>query len=212
VRSYIQRPIVRLGLVITGVLAVLVAIYAVLGFFMVPRLLRSHLEDFVRGHYARTLTLGEIRFNPFTLTLQMRDFSLPDADGTPLLGASRLLVRLEYASLWRLGPSFQDILLERPFGHVVIRPNGALNLADLAKPFASAAPSAPPPKSKPVRLFIDRLAVLEGRVNFEDRTRPTPFTAELLPLSFELRDFSTVGRAEDEYQLTAATPAGERFH
>src|SRR5579872_4308550 len=78
VRSYIQRPIVRLGLVITGVLAVLVAIYAVLGFFMVPRLLRSHLEDFVRGHYARTLTLGEIRFNPFTLTLQMRDFSLPD--------------------------------------------------------------------------------------------------------------------------------------
>jgi hypothetical protein len=211
VRSYLQRPIVRRGLVVTGILALLVVIYAVLGFWGLPHFLRSGLENFVQTHYARRLTLGEIRFNPFTLTLEVRDFSLPDADGVPLLGAGRLLVSLEYASLWRRGLSFQDIVLERPFGRVLIRPNGALNLADLAKPFAGGAPAPPATKSAPLRLFIDRLAVLEGRVTFEDRTRAVPFKEELLPLTFELRDFSTVGKADDEYQLTAATPAGERF-
>ncbi len=212
-RDYLKRPVVRRSLIAAAVVAFLLAIYAIIGFWSVPRFLRSGLQNFVEQHYARKLALGEIHFNPFTLTLEMRDISFPDADGTPLLGLRRLLVSLQYASIWRRGPSFQEIVLERPFGRVLIRKNGALNLADLAKPFASNTPPATPAqKSEPMRLFIDRLAVLEGQVNFEDETRDVPFKTEILPLTFELKDFSTVGKADDEYQLTAATPAGERFH
>ncbi len=90
----------------------------------------------------------------------------------------------------------------------MIRADGALNLADLGKGFP-AAPPAPPQKSEPVRLFIQRLAVISGTAAFEDRTRP--FRAEFKPIAFELRNFSTTARTGNDYTLNAASPEGERL-
>ncbi len=144
----------RRWFIVCGILAALLALYAALGFFAVPRIARSQLQAFVRSHYGRELALGEIRFNPFTFTLEVRDLSLPDADGERLVAFGRLWVDLEVASLWRLAPSFHEIVLERPYVRAVIRPDGGVNLADLGKGFGS---SAPPPKGpqKPFGLFID---------------------------------------------------------
>ena len=83
---------------------VLVLLYTVLGFYVVPRLLRSGVHDFVSKNYHREVALGEIRFNPYTLRLDVRDFSLPDADGKPMLAFQHLLVDLTVASIWRRGP------------------------------------------------------------------------------------------------------------
>jgi hypothetical protein len=90
----------------------------------------------------------------------------------------------------------------------VIRPDGALNLADLGQGFASA-PAKPQQKSEPLRLFIQRLAVISGAAAFEDRTRP--FHAEFKPIAFELRDFSTTAKTGNDYTLNAASPEGERL-
>lgn len=118
-----------------AVAAVLLGAYAAFGFLGVPYFARNSLQDFVRTHYGRVLSLGEIRFNPFTLNLDVRRLSLPDADGQTLLSFERLHVGLQLASLWRLGPSFSEILLEQPYVRAVIRTNGAMNLADLGKGF-----------------------------------------------------------------------------
>jgi hypothetical protein len=62
-----------------------------------------------------------------------------------------------------------------------------------------------------MRLYIGRLAVIDGGTTFEDRTRPTPFRADLKPIAFELRDFSTRSATGDAYTLNAASPQGERL-
>jgi len=200
-------PVRRL-LIAAGVAVLLVGGYALAGFVVVPHLLRSNLTQFVATHYHRKLTLGQIRFNPFLLTLDVRDISFPDADAQPLLSLRRLFVDLQCSSIWHRGPVFREILLERPFVRAVLRADGALNLMDLAKPFAEP----PQPKSAPMRLFIRRLTVIDGRSNFEDRTHATPFRAELLPINFDLRDFATTGRGADAYTLDFATPLGEGVH
>src|SRR5262249_19155502 len=136
---------------------------------------------------------------------------LPDADGQTLLSFEHLHVTLQLASLWRLGASFGDIRLERPYVRAVIRPDGELNFADLGKGFPPAPP--PPPAQKPApppRVFVKRLAVLDGTTVFEDRTRSTPFRAELKPIVFELRDFSTRATTGNGYALEAASSEGER--
>src|SRR5262249_35528604 len=69
----------------------------------------------------------------------------------------------------------------------------------------------PAPKSEPVRLFIDRLRVSAGEVRFEDHTRPSPFRAQLQPISFELRDFSTTPQTGNAYTLRGASAAGGRL-
>jgi hypothetical protein len=198
----------RRHLIVLAIAVALIGAYAAAGFLAVPYFARKSLQEFVHQHYGRTLTIGKIRFNPFTLALDVTRFSLPDADGQPLLAFERLHVSLQLASLWRLGPSFREILLEQPYVRTVIRPDGAVNLADLGKGFPSA-PAKPVQKSAPMRLFIQRLAVISGTAAFEDRTRP--FRAEFKPIAFELRDFSTTARTDNGYILNAASPEGERL-
>ena len=106
------------------ILLVLVGVYALAGFWAVPHFGRSAAQNFVKTHYGRTLSLGEIRFNPFTLELDISDLSLPDADGKVLLSFGHLHVDLQIASLWRLGPSFREILLDKPYVRALIRRDG----------------------------------------------------------------------------------------
>jgi hypothetical protein len=191
------------------VVVLLLSVYAAAGFLAVPYFARKSLTEFVHTHYGRTLALGEIHFNPFTLALDVTGVALPDADGATMVSFQRLHVKAQFASLWRLAPSFSEILLEHPYLRAVIRPDGALNLADLGKGFP------PPPKpqkpSPPMKLFIQRFAVISGSSTFEDRTHPTPFKAEFKPIAFELRDFSTTAGTANDYSLNAASPEGEKL-
>src|SRR5581483_5395489 len=193
-----------------SIVVLLIAVYAAVGFWAVPHFLRSGLTGFVSTHYKRALTLGEIRFNPFTFTLDVSDLSLPDSDGHPMLAFGRLHVDLEMKSLFKLGPSFREIVLERPQVRAVIRPDGALNLADLGKGFAPQPKSVKPAES--ARLYIDRFEVIAGGASFEDLSHTTPFRAQFEPIAFELRNFSTRAKSgtddENEYVLTAASPQG----
>ncbi len=199
----------RRYIIALAVVVLLLGAYAAAGFLAVPYFARKSLTDFVRTHYGRTLALGEIHFNPFTLALDVTGVALPDADGATMVSFRRLHVKAQLASLWRLAPSFSEIVLEEPFLRAVIRPNGTLNLADFGKGFP------PPPKpakpAPPMKLFIQRFAVLAGSTTFEDRTHPTPFRAEFKPIGFELRDFSTTASTANDYALNAASPEGERL-
>jgi len=201
-----QRPGVKRLLLAAAVVVVLVGLYALAGFLAVPHVLRSELVGYVDTHYHRRLALGDIRFNPFTLTLEVRDASVPDADGSPMVGAGLLHVELSIASLWRRAASFRHVLIERPFARAIVRPDGVLNLEALAAP---AAPSGPPGV---MRLVVDRFTVSQGRATYDDRTAARRSDIELTPINFELRDFSTIAAAADAYSLDITTTLGERFH
>src|SRR5882757_3157629 len=151
VRAMFQARIRRLLLWVALPALVLLLLYTVLGFFVVPRLIHSGVKDFVTKNYHREVALGDVRFNPYTLRLDVRDFSLPDADGQPMVAFRHLLVDLTVASIWRRGPDFESIVLEQPFARVLIKADGTLNFSELALPPSPEA--KPEPNPKPARLF-----------------------------------------------------------
>ena len=106
-----------------------------------------------------------------------------------------------------MGASLKEISIDRPFGRVLIRENGDLNLADLVKPFPEK-PENPGEPDEPPRLFIELFRMTEGHVNFTDRTLSRPYSADLQPLTFELRDFSTRSGSDNAYDLHAEAGSG----
>ena len=183
----------RLG----ALVAVLLGLYAWAGFVLAPRIIRSQAIGFVRENYHRELRIGAVRVQPFWLQLEVRDFAFPDADGQPLLAWRRLMVDFELSSLWHRAYVFREVVLEAPGARVVVRPNGAVNLADLALP-----PKTPPPpreKSNPPALWIQSLAVTDGRVEYADLARRVPYSEQFRSIAFSLKDFRT-------------TPQGGGFH
>jgi hypothetical protein len=182
------------------VLAALVLAWTLLGFFAVPRLVASLARDQVRTDYGRELGIGEVRFNPWLLALEVRGLSLPDADGGPLLSLDRLFLDLQADSVWRRALSFREVAVDGLVVHAVVRPGGDLNLADLAEP--ALPPGEPPPPAEPLpAVYVGDLNVQGARVVFADRDRAEPFTTELSPLAFRVRDLSTHITGGDQYEL-----------
>jgi uncharacterized protein involved in outer membrane biogenesis len=198
-----KRWPLALRLLIAAVL--LVGLYAALGFWVAPRVIRSQVISQIAARYHRKAALGEVRLNPFTLELQADRFSLPDADGAPMIAFDGLTVRVSPASIWR-GLAFSEINLDAPRVRLVVRPDGRLNLLDLVPP----PPAHPQPNQPPPKLLIDHLTVQGGRVQAVDLADGARFEKTFEPVRFSLRDFSTVKDGAG-FVLKAATDRGEGF-
>jgi len=203
--SLLRSRAARFGLI---AFVLLFVTYTALGFWLVPRVVRSNLQELAREQYGRELQVGEITFNPFTLVLDTHKLSFPDADGAQLLGYERLMLNFDISSVWKVGASFSNVELDQPYVRVLLRNDGTLNLADLGNP-KNVEPSTG--EEETPRVDIDRLSVATGRVAFEDRARAQPFATEFRPITFELRDFSTGGASGNAYSLHGASVDGETF-
>jgi hypothetical protein len=184
----------------------LLGAYTAAGFWLVPRLVANGLRDTLSERYQRSVQLGEVRFNPFSFELELRSFAVPDADARPLLSFDRLYLNLGVAGSLRGGPSFQAIALDKPHVRLVRRADGALNLAD----FASSADEPDDGNKAPPQLWIDDLAIRDGRATIVDLDRPRALTVELGPISLAVRKFSTRSDG-NEYTLAVQAAHGERL-
>lgn len=191
---------VRLALWIAAGAALLVGLYAALGFWVAPRVIKDQVVSQVAERYQRKATLGEVRLNPFTLKLEADRFSLPDADGKPMIGFDRLKVDLSVASIWRRGVVFNEISLEAPKVRLVRRADGRLNIADLIPPKEEDKP--------PAKVMIEHLSVSHGRAEVVDLARRKPFSKTFTPIGFTLNNFSTI-KDGAAYVLNAVSERGE---
>jgi uncharacterized protein involved in outer membrane biogenesis len=181
----------------------LVGLYALLGFKVAPSIVRDQAQAFVREHYQRELAIGAVAIHPFKLQAEVRDLALPDADGRPMLGFQRLFVDFEIASLWNRAFTFKDVTIEAPLLRAVVRPDGSLNLADLALP--EEEPEEPTPS-----VWVQHLGVERGAIEFTDEARRTPISRSFRAVGFSLEDFRTTPEGGD-FSFSARSPQDETF-
>jgi uncharacterized protein involved in outer membrane biogenesis len=192
-----------------GVLLALLLLYALSGFVLLPRLARSALIGYVQRDLRRQLSVGAVSFNPFTFTLQIRQFALNEADDSPLASFALLRVSASASSLWHRAWTLSEVRLEQPDIHLLIDKDGSLNLARLLQREQQPTPA---PASKPwPAVRIGLLTVHQGQMHFEDRSRAAPFETTLSPIEFSLTDFRTQPAFGNHYRFSAATTAGERL-
>jgi hypothetical protein len=192
-----------------GGAVVLVALYAVAGFVVAPKVLRHELLTQIPQSLSVTPTVGEIHVNPFLFQVEIRDFSLAGPQSENLLGFERLFVDFDLSSLWHRAYTFGRIELAAPHLNAVVAPDGTLNLAKLA-PKTAPAP-VPAAKREPMpAVRVGSLKVTRASVDYDDHSRPSEFSARLAPINFELRDFTT-GVAGGLFTFTGSSKLGERI-
>ncbi|NJD33065.1 MAG: DUF748 domain-containing protein [Gammaproteobacteria bacterium] len=189
-----------------AIVAALVGLYALLGFKVAPGIVRDQAIKFVRENYGRELRVGEVRIDPFRLQIDVRDLALPDTDGKTMLAFRRLFVDFELSSLWERTFVFKAVELEAPLVRAVIRPDGTVNLLDLAPKEAQPkqAESAPP------RVWLQSFVLDNGRVDIADFERARPFERTLAPVAFTLKDFRTTAEGGG-FRFAALGQHGEQF-
>ena len=192
----------------------LIGAYAAAGFLLVPWYARSAIEKYVTQDLKRHVSIGEISFNPFTFTAEIRNFAFTESDRSPIASFDFFRMNFQISSIVYRAWTFKEIRLDRPDLQVLIDADGSLNLAKLKAPqndSPAAAPATAPARVPALR--IGTLAVRGGRIGFEDRssTRKAPFTATLKPIEFTLTDFRTDPDYQNAYNFEGTTLAGEHL-
>jgi uncharacterized protein involved in outer membrane biogenesis len=193
-------------LVTVGVVVLLFVAYTLAGFFLVPRLIRTHVPRFAQEQLKRRADIGEVRVNPLLFKVEIKNFRLQEADGRPLLGFDRLFIDFELSSLFRRAWTFADIQLEAPRVDVVMARDGRINLADLLDTFPKGEPAPEP--TAPARVVLRHAQVSGGVLSFTDLSGRTPQTATVQPIDVELNDIATLRDRRGPYAISARLTGG----
>ena len=78
-----------------------VALYALFGFFLVPRIARAQIEKQARALLHREATVARVRFNPFTLRAVVEGLDLLDRDGADLFHLDRFTADFQASGVFK---------------------------------------------------------------------------------------------------------------
>ncbi len=196
------------------VLVGLIALYSLIGFVLLPYLIKAYGIPALEEQIKHPVVLREATFNPFTLALRLNDLEVRDQDQAAMLGFEELFVDVRAVTLFAQKVAFDEIRLVMPFVAARVNPEGRLNLMSLVQPTdeGAAKPSQPAgeqKKSTPVE--IDLLEIERGILEYRDDSKPRPVLIDVVPIRFVLRDFSTVPSddAENAHAFKAEIEKGE---
>jgi uncharacterized protein involved in outer membrane biogenesis len=145
--------------------AACLAIFAIVGFFVIPPILKSVLTKQLTAALHRDVSIREVRVNPFALSTTVRGFAIKEPKGPdPFVSFEELYVNLASSSLFRWGVVVKEFRLTKPFVRVVRHEDESYNFSDLLP--GQPPPSTPP--AKPLRFSINNIRVIDGGADFQD--------------------------------------------
>ena len=139
-----------------------VVLFALLGFFAVPPLLKGYLVRTLSEKLHRPVTVRTVRFNPFTLTARLKDGGIRNPDGSPFLSFDSLTLGASLRSIPDRGAVLDELVLKGLRLSIVRRRDGSYNFSDLLKRRTSG---------RPLRYSLNNIRVLGASISFDDRPK-----------------------------------------
>jgi uncharacterized protein involved in outer membrane biogenesis len=141
--------------------------FTLIGFFVVPRIVKSVLTSQLSAALHREVAISEVRFNPFVLSATVRGLTVKEPKRPETFASfEELYLNLETSSLFRWAAVVKEVRLTKPFIRLVRRPDASYNFSDLIPP-----PQPPPTTpAKSVRFSVNNIRVIDGGADISDET------------------------------------------
>jgi uncharacterized protein involved in outer membrane biogenesis len=191
-------------------IGIVVALYTLLGFFILPAVIKSQMLQRLPALTHRRVSVEQVKLNPYALSFTLRGLSLTETNGEEFATLGELYVNFQSVSLFKRGFVFKEISVKRPSANIIRLADGTFNFANLLtnQPPATAKPG--PPQALPL-VMIDELKIEDGQFGFTDLDRKKPFRRRWGPINVTLTKFTTRPREGSPYSVIVNTEDGRTF-
>ncbi|MGZ3513672.1 MAG: AsmA family protein, partial [Thermodesulfobacteriota bacterium] len=148
-------------------LIIFFAVFTLVGFFSFPPILKSILTKQLSQNLHREVTIGQIKFNPYTLCITARGLRVKDRTGPEtFVSCDEIFLNLQSLSVIRLALILKEIRLTKPYIRVTRNQDQSYNFSDLIEKKESKPPEKE--KSKRLRFSVNNIRIQEGSIDFSD--------------------------------------------
>jgi len=185
--------------------------YTVLGFFLLPPIVRVIAEKQLSKHLDRPVAIQKVRLNPYRLSATIRGLLIEDKDGAPLVSWDEAYVNLQLASLFTHAWVFNEVSLSQPFVRMRVNKDYTVNFSDLVARLSPAIPPKSTETGKRPPWRVNRLRLTGAKASFTDLTPRMPFERTIGPLEMTLLNFRTDSGYKNSYAFAGITDGGEQL-
>jgi uncharacterized protein involved in outer membrane biogenesis len=130
-------------------------VFTLVGFFVLPPILKSILIKQLSQNLHREVTINQIKINPYTLTITARGLMVKDK-GSPetFVSCEEIFLNLRSLSVLRMALILTEIKLKQPYINIKLNQDMSYNFSDLLEKKESKPPEKG--KAKPLRFSLHR--------------------------------------------------------
>lgn len=189
------KALSRLKKIALTVVLVFIA-YTFIGFVILPWVARVVALHKLPQILHRPTVIEKVRFNPFTLALEIRGLAVKERnENATFVSFDRLYVNLQASSIFKLAPVVREFRLEKPYTRIVRNQDETYNFSDLLPPAQTTTPSAPEPStpapSEKSAFCLYNIRIVDGSADILDE--PVAKTHEVRNLNLGIPFVSTIG-------------------
>ncbi len=189
----------------------LVVAYAVLGFYIVPAVLKSKIPSIIQEETGRKASIANIEFNPFTLFASIQSFKIQEKNGKPFVGFDTFNVKINtFQSIKQLALVIDEIALNKPTVYLAKLKDGKFNFDDMAKPKKKDEPKKPD-EGEMFPLNIVKLSIKDGKLNWDDKHFARPVSEEITPINLNVSNLSTEEKTKAKLEFNLALKSGGKL-
>jgi len=181
---------------LAAALALLGLLFFACGYLLVPHLTENALTDKLAKRLQRKVTLAKVEFDPFTLTLTVRNLLIgPQLSGEndrvdPLLSVAAATIDFEFSSLFSGKTVARAFTAEQFFLHLVRQKDGRYNFIQIINDLLAE-------RSTPLRYSVNNISFTESRIIFDDE--PTGKTHTIEEIDLAIPSFSNISYQAGQY-------------
>lgn len=199
-----------------GTFFALLALYVVVGFFVIPAIAKREAVAFLDHRLGGSTHIETIALNPFTFGLRISGVTAHDPDEKALLSFDSVFVNFEPTSYLSGEIEFSEISIDGFNVNFQRYPDGDTNVARVAQRWAASAapienPEPPALESELPLLRVTSLRVNGASVGIVDDVATPAFKTLVESIDFALDDLSTVPNSAAQQQLTLAIGEGSQL-
>jgi len=176
---------------------IVLLLYTLLGFFAVSAIIKTKIIDLIEEDLGRSAHIQAVLFNPYELSLRIRQFEMQDIDGVKLAAFDDFFVNFQLSSLFRWALTFREIRLDNSYVYYerfdAVDSRISRMLAGMAKNKPSQTEQADEGGSAGLpRFLIHELALNSGVVEIKDNVPATPVVMNLGPININIKELNTL--------------------